>query len=91
MKLRAYCTYDGAVMAFNQPFFCRSDGEARRAFIHACTKGPLVQTALDVVLFHVGEFHDESGTLVPTREPHRLLTGLEAIAANKPENINAET
>lgn len=78
MKLRAYAILDTAVQAYNTPFFSRSDGEAKRAYIHACNKGNLTETAFDTALFHIGEYSDESAALTPNEAPVRLMTGKEA-------------
>lgn len=82
MILKAYSVYDGAVKAFNPPFYCRAEGEARRNFIQAVTdsRSDISKHVDDYSLFWVGEFNDSDGMLVPILTPSKVLTGLEALA-----------
>lgn len=78
MRMKIYAIFDTAVGAFNQPFFARSDMEAKRAFISSCTKGPHRDTALDSILFHIGSYNDENGSIQGEEKPYKLFTGTEA-------------
>lgn len=80
MKLQAFAAYDSAVEAFMPPFFARSKGEAMRSFSDACSdNGRFAPHLGHYSLFHLGEFDDTNGLIVPVTPPYQLLTGLEAV------------
>lgn len=86
MKLLACSVHDNAVEAFLPPFFVRSEGEAKRAFVASSTGegSRFAQTPNDFTLFVCGSFDDNSGVFTPY-EPKRLMGGLEVLAVLREE------
>lgn len=81
MIMLVFTVRDEKVGAFMPPFFARSRGEAVRSFMqvfddkeHAFARSPG-----DYVLYALGSFDDNSG-LIDSREPERLMGGLEVKA-----------
>lgn len=81
MILKIYSVHDGAVGAFLQPFFARSNGEALRSFQDAINdeKHPFHAHVHDYHLLYLGTFDDGNGAVTPADPPERLLSGTEAI------------
>lgn len=81
MRLHVFAVYDAPVGAFNQPFFCRSVGEAIRSFQDACNdpKSPFNSHASDFSLHMLGMFDDASGTFELPKAPERVTSALEMI------------
>ncbi len=89
MKLNNYSIYDTASGLYSRPFFCQSDGEARRSFQDLATDAdhPVGKHPEDYSLFRTGMFDDTKGKF--TDEDNECLgTGLEAVASTR--NINEE-
>lgn len=64
---KMYAIYDNKTEAFNAPFFAPTDGAATR-MIHDALADPNSQLArhpADFNLFHVGEFHFQTGEIRP--------------------------
>lgn len=82
MISRMYSIFDSAVDAFNQPVYARSDKEFIRMLEQAARSDKSFQAnPRDYVAYHVGEFNDSSGLLVPLKEPRRLMSIAECLAA----------
>lgn len=81
MKIYLYSVYDSAVEAFMQPQFFRSKGEAIRAFSDACNddKTNFYRHAGDYGFYCLGVFDDSDGSVVATKQPERVITGLECL------------
>jgi len=73
MKLLAFSVHDSKVEAFIKPFFDVTTGSAIRAFSDAVNEegSQFHRHAADYTLFHVGEFDQEMGRLLPM-EPKSL-------------------
>lgn len=73
-KLQLFSVRDSKAMVFSQPFFQPSVPAAVRAFGASVNSGDggLSQFPDDYSLYHLGEFDDESGVLIPLKEPHFL-------------------
>lgn len=82
-KKQAFAIHDRQVAAFNLPFFCKSEGEACRGFLHAAQNPdtPMSQYPGDYSLFHVGEYDEETAELSPLPDGKRLVTSLIELAA----------
>lgn len=74
MKLRMYSIRDGAVGAFMRPWFARSDGEARRAFMDQVNspETALGQHPEDYCLFFLGEVEELTGEVEVPPQPESL-------------------
>lgn len=91
MKLLLNCIFDGAIGAYQVPFYSRTKLEASRQFADACAdkNSPFSKHASDYTLYCVGGFDDATG-MVETFDPFvKICTALEAIAEydNAFENI----
>ncbi|AXH74941.1 MAG: nonstructural protein [Microviridae sp.] len=82
MKLVVCAVHDKAVGAFLAPYFCRSKGEAIRAFTEAChDQGkPFGKNASDYTLYELGEY-DDVGGVFQSHDPQRVLSALEVGSA----------
>lgn len=67
--------FDSKVGAFMRPFVCLSKGEAIRSFQDACGDDtiPFKKHPADFQLFLVGEFDDQSGTVLGLPVAERLI------------------
>jgi hypothetical protein len=68
--MQIYALYDTKVEAFMNPFFLRSDGEAKRSIGHAVMSrqsGHLSLYPHDFVLFRMGEFEEKTGEFLIDR------------------------
>lgn len=72
--MRMYSIRDNAVELFQRPWFARSDGEARRIFgDEACREGSeLHKHPTDYALFHVGDWDENTGHVIPVVEVRSL-------------------
>lgn len=83
--LQLYSIYDTAAKEFHLPYEAPNDALACRVFIGAVNMpGSLNLAAEDIALFKIGEFDPETGTHTDLVEPQRILTGRQAIDANRP-------
>lgn len=82
MVLVAYSVHDSVAQFFGSPFFCKTDGEARRLFADACkdSRSNLSEHPTDFSLYRLGQFDDNSGDLVPVA-PVLIVRGVPAAAA----------
>lgn len=81
MILQVYSVYDKAVLAFLQPFFARSRGEAVRSFTDACNNKEHLfsKNAADYELHFLGLWDDTSGVFGDGEKSARVLGALEAV------------
>ena len=79
MKKTIYAIHDSAVGAYMQPFFMRSDNEARRAFREVVNdpQTNIHQTPGDYTLFAIGEYDESKGKLKPYRAMKSLGNALD--------------
>lgn len=84
MRIQVFAVRDLVVGAFLPPFFCRSHGEALRSFGDACNTADhqFAKHSSDFVLFHLGEFDDNSGIFAAI-EPARVVSGLEVLGPDQ--------
>lgn len=82
MKLMIMTTYDKAAECFGRPFFTVSVGVAVRSFVDEVNRedsgNPLFMHPGDYTLYHLGEFHDDSGEFNVFDDPQVVLTGDKA-------------
>lgn len=79
MKMLICAVHDGALGAYMQPFFSRSEGESIRGFSDACRddKMPFKGHLADYTLFLLGSFDDTTGTVECEPAPRKLVTGIQ--------------
>jgi len=67
MKLIICAVYDAALQAYLRPFPAASIGVAVREFGTECRRpdSPLKNHAKDYSLYLIGEFDDQSGSIIP--------------------------
>lgn len=72
-----YSIFDGAIMAYNQPFFMHSDGQAVRAFQDNINdeKSTMSHHPEHFTLFRIGEYDDKNG-VVEQESPLSLGNGV---------------
>lgn len=91
MKHLLFAVYDSAAKAFNLPFPAQTIEMAIREFRQAVNReGRFNDYPEDYTLFHVGEFDQEKGLLVPLATPVNLgvaVMYLNADARRVPEPI----
>lgn len=73
MKLQTYALYDSKARCFSQPFQAANTEVALRMFAStaADSQTNIHKFPTDFSLFHIGEFDDEIGVLIPL--PHTNL------------------
>ncbi|AXH74631.1 MAG: nonstructural protein [Microviridae sp.] len=84
MKMQVVSVLDVAAQAYGRPAFCAALGAATRSFVDEVNRAPtpgndnvLFSHPEDFQLFHIGEFDDFNGQLVPIA-PVLLLHGSAA-------------
>ena len=89
MRLQIFCIQDEAVGVFHQPMCFRSKGEAVRMFSDATgdEKSQIHEHPQDYVLWHVGEFDDETGILHPFAGNAKVGSGSEFVGGNLPLSV----
>lgn len=87
MILKIFSVYDSKVGAYLTPFFCRSTGEALRAFEQAAKDSShnFCKYAEDFTLFEVGSFSDEKCQFVMKETPVSLGKAIEFIPVRTSE------
>lgn len=80
MRFQVFSVRDNAVEAFLPLFLVRNKGEAIRSFTQAVNDSShqFAKHREDYTLFHLGEFDDVSGVMLPT-EPVRVLSAVEVV------------
>lgn len=79
--MNAYCIYDSKSQTHQIPFFQKNDGLAIRAVLGSALdpESQLGKFGADFTLFHVGEFIDDHGDLIPMNTKRNLGTVREMI------------
>jgi len=77
MILHAYAVLDLKGDAFASPFFLHTDAIAIRTFNDAISdpSHPMSKHPEDYVLYRLGDFNDQDGSLVPVERPVSLMSG----------------
>jgi len=72
MNINGYSIYDRKALVYHSPFFAVSHGAAVRSFSDLANdrQTTIGRHPVDYVLFHVGQFDDSSGVLVPCTPQH---------------------
>lgn len=83
MILRMFAVYDTKAVAYMQPFFYASVGQALRGFGDACLddKSPLSKHPSDYQLFEIGQFDDNAGSVEGVSQPKYLGSALDFVAS----------
>jgi len=93
MKYKVYAVHDTKAEAYMMPFFMTTEGQAVRGFADAVNnpETPFGQHPYDYTLFHIGEYSDAKGELIPCT-PRSLGNGVELQTAQKTEfeSLNKE-
>jgi len=77
MKLQIYSVYDSKAEAYMNPFFLQNDAMAVRGFNDAANgESPIAKHPGDYTLFHIGEYSETKGELIPMT-PRSLGNALE--------------
>jgi len=79
--MNIYTVHDAAAAYFLPPFCARSDAQARRMFI--ASLGDSFPHRKDFVLFNIGTFDDENGTVTGS-QPTSVLAGFSIDASLDP-------
>jgi hypothetical protein len=81
MRRKVYSIFDKAALAYLQPFFLQTDGEAKRSFIDAVKNHDNFRDyPNDFVLFRLGQFDDGSGQFIQDEScPEQLMTAVDAL------------
>jgi hypothetical protein len=76
-----FTVYDSKVGAYLQPFFMRSKGEAIRGFSQIVNDGKsaFFTNPEDYTLFELGDYFDDTGTVVMHKAPISLGVALEHV------------
>lgn len=79
IKLGIYSIKDTKAEVFLPPFYVRNNGEAIRVF-DDCVQNPdtnLAKHPEDFYLFKLGEFDQDSGSLIPSACPESLASAMD--------------
>ena len=74
MRTQLYSIYDTIAQVFNKPFTEFNDESAKRAFQQSSEKQAYIN---DYALYHLGEYNDNDGTIVPVSAPVRIMLGTD--------------
>jgi len=87
MKLQIVAVLDRAVGAYGRPIFVRALGEALRSFEDEVNRKDsnnlLFSHPKDYAIFHLGCYHEDTGSFESLDFPVRLAEGLDCVL--KPE------
>jgi len=91
MFLNLYSIYDTVAEIFNKPFSDVNDASAIRAFSQSLEEN---KNKNDYVLYHIGGFDDNSGSITCDKAPLKLKSGFElktAEVTQLPENLKKQS
>lgn len=85
MTQKLYAIYDNKASFFMTPWPARNEGIARREFASACAnpESAMGKFPGDYVLYEIGEYNDNDGSVKSAVPPVRLVDGVEAIQLAK--------
>ena len=75
MKMEIFSVYDEIAKTFGMPFFAQSAGVAQRSF-HSLVldeKSIVSQHPADYSLYNIGEFDDETNSIVSLNPPSLII------------------
>lgn len=75
MKHNLFSIYDSIAEVFNKPFGEINQASATRAFKEALTDNV---NAKDYMLYHIGEYNDNSGLITPYDVPKRVADNFQS-------------
>jgi len=80
MKLKMFSVYDSCARVYQNPFCLHNKNEAIRGFADAVgdEKTNLHKHPEDYILFQVGQWEDDTGTVTP-HTPEKVITALECV------------
>lgn len=74
MKIQVYSLFDNVSGVHNAPFTAANDGIATRSLLDVLRKDDSLRAnAADYVLFWIGTFDSESGSVEPQERPVRVI------------------
>lgn len=77
MKLKIYAVHDSKAEAYMNPFFLQNDAMAIRGFSDAANSdSPIAKHPEDYTLFHIGEYSEAKGEIIPST-PRSLGNAVE--------------
>lgn len=78
MVQKAYSIFDHKSEIFNKPFFAHTHGDAERQFTRIAndSQSTIYQFPEDYVLFHIGEYDDNSGRFI-SKEPEPIIKAIQ--------------
>lgn len=87
-EMKVFSIYDSKAEAYMQPFFSQNKGTAIRSFADAAQQeeGQFAKHSADYTLFEVGEWDEDTGTMMPAKANINLGTALEHIST-RPDNV----
>lgn len=76
---RIYSVHDSKAKAYLNPFYARTSGEAIRAFQTECknNQSPFSQYPADFTLYELGEFCENTASLITHANPIHLSNAAE--------------
>lgn len=80
-KLKAYSVRDSKTELFHLPFFTQTHGDAERSF-SATVNNPqttINQFPEDFDLWHIGEYDQTTGIMVPLKTPTHIAKAISAL------------
>lgn len=82
--LSIYSIYDTVAEVFNKPFTDINNASAIRSFTSSVQDQPHKN---DYVLYYLGTFEDNSGEIMPAKNPFKLLSGIEVKQSELPAHL----
>lgn len=80
MIFKMFVLYDSGVSAYMTPIFARNKGEALRSLsksVNGASGSILADHPEQFVLYEIGEFNDETGSVVPHLVPDCICKAIE--------------
>jgi hypothetical protein len=78
MKMSMFSIYDGVADMFHYPFKAHNSADARRAFEESMRGQEMPKNRMtDYTLYHVGDWNDADGTIVPLKVPLKICSGFD--------------
>lgn len=79
MIYQAFSIYDTAAITYSPPFYFATKGLAIRMFSEtaADTNTSIGRHPMDFTLFHIGEFDDSNGQMIPEITPTPIIKASE--------------
>lgn len=81
MILRAYSIFDRKSLQYYPPYWASTDGAAARTLADAAAdpNSSIGRHPMDYVLFHVGEYDDQKGTLTPCSPLNHVIDAIALV------------